>query len=253
MPLASITEIALHSIKANTIVLHENDTDYTWHEDPTSIDDIVFLPSEHGYALAQQRIEKRLHLRQQVTLPHLTKRQARQDTGNAAAADIAQASVSNIRPQPKGLRMRYKPPGFGNGKPGVVGFDSESEGPGNDESTLQFPKTMGGASEEHRDSATKSSKKKSKKGKEADARVNGTPKVNGLGNVPYEEGPSGPLTKTVVTRTVTPDDEDSVMANGTDLEKLGKEARAKRKEAKRLKREAKRTEKEARKEHAGPA
>ena len=88
-----------------------------------------------------------LQLQQIITLPHLTTQQASQVTGSSAAADIEEAAVSIVKPQPKGLRMRFKPPGFGAGKSGRIGSDSSTE---DDEEqqpdegpAFQFPRTLG--------------------------------------------------------------------------------------------------------------
>jgi hypothetical protein len=91
-----------------------------------------------------------LQLQAQVDLPNLSKRQADLNTGSSAAANIAQAPLSVIRPQPKGLKMRYRPPGFGSGEPGRIGVDG-AKGAGeddedeeqNDGQALQFPHALG--------------------------------------------------------------------------------------------------------------
>ena len=92
--------------------------------------------------------------------------------GSKAAADVATASVTSVRPQPRGMKMRYRPPGFGTSDPGQIGSGSESEEeehrPVGAERTFQFPKELeaSGTSKKNKDKGEKEHKeKKDKKSK----------------------------------------------------------------------------------------
>ncbi|CAK3965727.1 Hypothetical predicted protein [Lecanosticta acicola] len=169
VPLTSVTEIALSSLKDQTPVINHKGVDYvlarTKDRSATQYDSVM-LPSTAGYTFNGMKIEETLHLQQKIVLPNLSKKQADTLTGSRAAADIAQAPVSDARPQPKGLKMRYRPAGFGKGNPGLGSDTDENEDQvGRTKGDrFQFPKALGvhGASDKPDSSAT-TSKEKSKK------------------------------------------------------------------------------------------
>lgn len=144
--LKSISDVALDAISSGATVLTHKGTEYSLSEDTSTNNQCfsVAVPSNTNYRGIPQPISRTLYIKQKVTLPNLSKKQADVNTGSSAAADVAQPSVSDIRPQPKGMRMRYKPAGFG---PGDAGLGSDSEEDGGqakaDGSKLQFPKTIG--------------------------------------------------------------------------------------------------------------
>lgn len=175
LPISSLTDVALDAISSGKPVLSHKSVDYVLSEDKGAANngDTVLLPTKDGYAPVQHRISKTLHLRQHIALPDLSKKQADQLTGSNAAGDVATASVKAAKPQPKGLRMRYRPPGFGASDPGRIGSGSESEEeehePVGAEKTFQFPKkpdTSGsGKKKEHKEQKEKKEKKSKKKEK----------------------------------------------------------------------------------------
>lgn len=148
LPMSSITEIALDSIQSGKPVFSHKGIDYAMSEDKGAQSGnatIVLLPEKDGYKPISQPVSKTLHLRQHIVLPNLSQKQASDTTGSNAAGDVARSAVSAVRPQPKGMKMRFKPSGFGSGDPGRIGSGSESEGeaePAGKEATLQFPKKL---------------------------------------------------------------------------------------------------------------
>ena len=80
------------------------------------------------YFTAPTPISQTLNLQQVVHLPNLAKTQADPASGSAAAASSNTNSTKPIRQQPKGLRMRFLPSGFGGEDPGTLG-SSDSETP----------------------------------------------------------------------------------------------------------------------------
>lgn len=165
--LKSISDVALDAISSGATVLTHKGTEYSLSEDTSTKNQCfsVAVPSNTSYHGIPQPISRTLYIKQKVTLPNLSKKQADVNTGSSAAADVAQPSISDIRPQPKGMRMRYKPAGFGPGDPGL-GSDSEEDGgqAKANGSKLQFPKTIGahGAAVEAQN-ADKPQTKKTKK------------------------------------------------------------------------------------------
>jgi len=174
VPISSLTDVALDAISNGKPVLSHKSMDYVLSEDKgaTNNGDTVLLPTKEGYAPIQQHISKTLHLRQHIALPDLSKKQADQLTGSNAAGNVATAAVTATKPQPRGLRMRYRPPGFGSTDPGRIGSGSESEAeehrPVGAEQTFQFPKkpeasgTGKKKDKEHKEKKEKKSKKKEK-------------------------------------------------------------------------------------------
>lgn len=77
-------------------------------------------------SLAGKPITQFLNLQALVELPHLTSKQADQNTGSEAAASITRSTIRAPRPQLKGLKMRFLPTGFGHGAVGTIG-ESDSE------------------------------------------------------------------------------------------------------------------------------
>ncbi|KAK1061605.1 hypothetical protein LTR33_012666 [Friedmanniomyces endolithicus] len=155
IPLASISEVAIDAISSGKPVLKHKGFDYVLIESESdSARAYASAPGAEGFIPVENPVVRTLQLQQQIILPELSDRQASQITGSAAAASIAQASVATIRPQPKGLRMRFRPPGYGEGEPGTIGSDSESaeqdERPGAAKK-FQFPRALGahGTSEQH--------------------------------------------------------------------------------------------------------
>lgn len=261
LPLASIKEIALSALQTQSPSLTHRGHDYALNEVTASNEhERLLLLSEDGYVPAEQTISKTFHLRQVITLPDLTVKQASQVTGSSAAGNIAQASVNSIRPQPQGLRMRYKPPGSGPGRPPIGSSDSESaREPDQHEpegASFQFPKTLGahGVSENQKEPqdysvASKKPKKKRKEREREDAPLNGdgdadskvSTKKTEAAEASHQQGSAATVAATPANKVVLPETvgDDVIMTNGGASESVSKEEKARRKEEKRLKRERK--------------
>ncbi|KAK4497308.1 hypothetical protein PRZ48_011758 [Zasmidium cellare] len=254
VPLKSITEVALDAVKSSTPVLNHKGVDYVLAADKNHSTqfDTVFVPSSSGYQSIGQHVDTTLQLQQKIELPNLSKLQADTNKGSNSAADIAQAPVSDARPQPKGLRMRYKPPGFGRGDPGRLGSESDSSDEDGSRSkktakSLQFPKALGahGASDKPDSGtipATEKPKKSKKKRRDSDVEM-----VNGDSNMPPPESTTPQKKKKkqakegaeAETPSATKQQDVATAASPSEAKEETKEERAKRKEAKRLKKEAK--------------
>ena len=262
--LSFITELALDAIQSDQPVLTHNGVKYVLNKnlDQDSNDATVMTPTKDGYKRVEQAGERTLQLQQKLTLPNVSIRQASQVAGSSAAADIAQASVSGVRPQPKGLRMRYRPPGFGTGKPGMIGSGSESADEDDEVtagSSFQFPKARGAhgtsiqqpADVEMADVGTdRSLKEPKKKRKDKDHDDSPALKVNGITGASSDSPAASKRSRESLSLDVskaTPakggvEGIPRSQINGTSAETLSKEERQK---LKREKREAKRKAKEA--------
>ncbi|KAK5149969.1 hypothetical protein LTR04_006911 [Oleoguttula sp. CCFEE 6159] len=205
--------------------------------------------------MASTQIAQTLHLQQIVRLPDLSNKQATPTTSSGAATATRKPS-QGARQQPMGLKMRSLPIGFGSGKPGTLGPESDDDVTMVDatrEPTLQVPKGS---------EATAQSKKR----KHVEA--NGTNGINGDASrkpkkskkgAKDNDGPAraeedndrsaAPLPKrddsggTVINRAVAngaPESRGTVAVAKADvLERRGetKEEKAKRKERRRKKKE----------------
>lgn len=174
LSISALTEVALDSIQSGKPVLSHKGVDYVMSEDKGAQSGnatLVLLPEKDGYKPISQPVSKTFHLRQHVVLPDFSEKQTSDVTGGTDAADVAKPSVYAVRPQPKGMRMRYKPPGFGSGDPGRIGSDSESDvEPVGKEATFQFPKALVASGHSKKDKKEKKDKKdkKEKKSKSKD-------------------------------------------------------------------------------------
>ncbi|KAK1050753.1 hypothetical protein LTR12_007974 [Friedmanniomyces endolithicus] len=259
VPLASISEVAIDATSSGKPVLKYKGFDYVLTESESDSARVyASAPGTESFTPVENPVVRTLQLQQQIILPELSDRQASQITGSAAAASIAQASVSTIRQQPKGLRMRFRPPGYGEGEPGMMDSDSESgerdERPGAVK-TFQFPRALGahGASEQHDRSverepngpAQKHKKKRTEKSKNPPAE---SPLTNGHTNGTDAATSTQPQQRVTETPAETPAksqstpekvNEDVAMPDVAIPPKPSKEDKARRKEEKRARKEAK--------------
>jgi hypothetical protein len=261
IPVSTLNSFAKEALSSNRPALSFEDVDYTLSEDALSANDVttIFLPTSEGYRPTRQKISRKLHLQQRLVLPNLSALQASQLTGSSAAADVAAPAVSSRRPQPKGLRMRYRPPGFGLGKLGTVGSGSDSSEDKTETRTgFQFPRGLGAHGPAKRDIGNndvdmldadvgtpvpQSKKKKKREGKSQsetqNTGVNGT--IESQDSLPWP--PHSQVTSSPEVSAIPPA---KLTANGVPLPASTQAMeKAKRKEEKRLKKERKEAKRKA--------
>ena len=94
-----------------------------------------------------------------INLPKLTSLQADHNTGSAAAASITASTIRAVKPQVKGLKMRFFPSGFQDSAPATMGYsDSEDDADAPEPAGLGIPKGL--------DPPAKKEKRKHSKGAE---------------------------------------------------------------------------------------
>ncbi|QIX00168.1 hypothetical protein AMS68_005685 [Peltaster fructicola] len=148
VPVSSVTSMTLAAIQSGKTVLTHKDIDYTLTE-VSATEQAIFIPGKDGYKAASQAVKKSFTLRPAFTLP------------------------------PEGLRMRYKPPGFGEGNPGIIGGESGETGEtqSTTTTTFQFPRAVGpstdGDGSRVADGDVRKKKKKDKKQKGLKSAPNG--------------------------------------------------------------------------------
>ncbi|KAF2827679.1 hypothetical protein CC86DRAFT_321965 [Ophiobolus disseminans] len=130
--LKHLQDIDMSAAMKGAAVLEHKGTAYGFSKAEQSDDGAreVMVPKGSGLKSAGARISQTLHLQAVVQLPHLSSKQADQNTGSEAAASITRSTIRAPRPQLKGLKMRFLPTGFSGGDVGTLGeSDSEDDTP----------------------------------------------------------------------------------------------------------------------------
>ncbi|KAI9834203.1 MAG: hypothetical protein M1819_003041 [Sarea resinae] len=131
VPITAIKEVALDAVQQGEAVVHHKGADYGFvcEESATKMPTKVLAPSQtgDGYKPVQAEIAQTLHMQQIVHLPILARHNAEPAEGSSHVPSASSMRPQKpARPQPKGLKMRYLPTGFGNEKPGTTGADASS-------------------------------------------------------------------------------------------------------------------------------
>ncbi|KAF4548621.1 Hypothetical protein D9617_26g078330 [Elsinoe fawcettii] len=146
LPVSELKSIPVSALRDGRNILSHNGTDYSINEDTVlataaSSNKYLLLPDSESrkFRNAGLPVSRTMHVKSQISLPNLTLQQADPKTGSAAAAPTTFKTIDKTRPQPKGLKMRYKPPGFGTGRPGMIGSESSEEEDDSDEEMVDAP------------------------------------------------------------------------------------------------------------------
>lgn len=189
--LSTLKELSLDSIRSGQPVAVQDDIEYVWSEDTdlSGAKTTLMIPSGDGYKPTEHKISRSLHLQQKIGLPNLSIRQADQGAGSSAAALPRAPPVSTARPQPEGLRMRYKPPGFGRARPGILGSELETDDDDQVMSDVQrtFQTKFERAGSEETPKKSKK-KQKSKEGGSSQSQANGFSNVTKSSQPPIPSG-----------------------------------------------------------------
>ncbi|KAK7707800.1 hypothetical protein SLS57_009183 [Botryosphaeria dothidea] len=89
----------------------------------TRISAKLLVPTEKGYSAVPAEISETLHLQQIVDIPKLSEKKAESSRSSGATQKFVERPWKPARPQPEGLRMRYKPYGYSGDMEGAIGFD----------------------------------------------------------------------------------------------------------------------------------
>lgn len=139
VPLSDMTSITMSDIIKQRTVLSREGSDYTLTEDKTiSTKHLLLASASDGcYISAKVPCSKTLNLREAARIPAISKEQADLNRGSAAAANMSQNVIRAPKAQPKGLKMRYRPPGAGKGRIRAIG--SATPPGGSDTETASRP------------------------------------------------------------------------------------------------------------------
>ncbi|KAK3671433.1 hypothetical protein LTR78_008711 [Recurvomyces mirabilis] len=257
LPLTSLHNIAQSALQDGKVLLNHKGVDYTIADDPTN-NELSALLLSNGSTLepVKQRATRNLRIQQRIDLPNLSRKQAKQMTGSAAAAEVARAPISTIRLQPKGLRMRFHPLGVKDSA-NVAWDDDEAlaDAAPAKGTSFQFPRALGanGVSESQNPTTTRveaegdSSIKKPKKKRKEKALANGTSSTNEAAEASHQDVAAATVAATPATKVVAPETDGDVQMTGVEntASKPSKEEKARRKGEKRLRKEAKLKDKTA--------
>lgn len=129
LPLHALTSVSLPAVLAGQPVLTHRGQDYGFIRDdagaaPTHTHILVPAPAARqrgwpAYAECARGVDQTLHLQQLVELPGLV--------AEAAGRATVPAKARPGRVQPQGLRMRFRPMGFGEGATGEIGEEESEE------------------------------------------------------------------------------------------------------------------------------
>ncbi|KAL9003111.1 MAG: hypothetical protein Q9188_003993 [Gyalolechia gomerana] len=110
VPITSIKEVPIQKVAAGDSVLSYSDADYGLiqesGEDTEGKTLLVPFPEDNGYRLAGATIAQTLHLQEFVKLSALSDKAEGVMNG---ATRASKSHVKEVRQQPQGLRMRYRP------------------------------------------------------------------------------------------------------------------------------------------------
>ncbi|KAK4553408.1 hypothetical protein LTR86_009465 [Recurvomyces mirabilis] len=257
LPLTSLHNIARSALQDGEVLLNHKGVDYTIADDPTNSELSALLLS-NGSALkpVKQRAARNLRIQQRIDLPNFSSEQAKQMTGSAAAAEVARAPIKSIRPQPKGLRMRFHPLGIKDSA-NIAWDDDEAvaDAAPPKGTSFQFPRALGanGVSESHNPTTTgveaagDSSVKKPKKKRKEKALAGGTSGAKEAAEASHQNVAAATVAATPATKVVAPETDGDVQMTGVEsaASKPSKEEKARRKGEKRSRKEAKLKDKTA--------
>jgi hypothetical protein len=118
VPISSIKSVNLSAVAAGKPAMEIDGNEYGFVKDErTDAHTRLVVPTKAGtYVTSQRPVDSILHLQYVARLPAVDGEQA-----------TIPVSKKPVRPQPKGLRMRFKPSGFGEGDAGVIGEESDDE------------------------------------------------------------------------------------------------------------------------------
>ncbi|KAF8866152.1 hypothetical protein BDZ45DRAFT_720299 [Acephala macrosclerotiorum] len=163
IPISEIEQMSMLDADAGEAILNHEGSDYGFVQDTTGdkVYTKIMVPSDSddAYLTTSKPIDRILHLQQIVKLPGIN------DSG-ASVSSPSRATVpakKPVRPQPIGLKMRFRPIGFGAGDTGNIG-DGSSTGSASDEEKEDAPAVFQrpALEDEEMEVAPPSSKSKSK-------------------------------------------------------------------------------------------
>ncbi|KAK7193194.1 hypothetical protein DPSP01_008201 [Paraphaeosphaeria sporulosa] len=129
--LKDLRQLAMDKVQKGEAVLDHKGTSYGLAPAEVGVGGReVMIPVANGYRAIPTQVSQSYHIQQVINLPKLTSRQADVNTGGEAAASITASTIRAVKPQVKGLKMRFFPSGFEDSAPTTLGdSDDEADAP----------------------------------------------------------------------------------------------------------------------------
>lgn len=142
LPLSKVKEISLAKVLQGEPILKHEGANYgipaedLMHQETGSNSVFLYDAKTETYYPTSSRNVKSYHIQEMVSIP-------KGSMNNSTPSE----SVKPPKPQPRHLKMRFRPVGSGNGPPETIGSSSESEG---EEPTFKMPKALNREREERK-------------------------------------------------------------------------------------------------------
>ncbi|KAF2399741.1 hypothetical protein EJ06DRAFT_530546 [Trichodelitschia bisporula] len=116
VPITELKEVALEKISNNEPVFAHDGMDFAFVQDEEAATSTrIAVPRSKGFEILSMPVSEVLHMQQ---VPHIP-----------SATDSAPGPRPPNRPQPKGLKMRFRPAAFGKEDPGTIGSSDDEQAP----------------------------------------------------------------------------------------------------------------------------
>ncbi|KAF1988209.1 hypothetical protein K402DRAFT_391974 [Aulographum hederae CBS 113979] len=128
VPISSVREATMDLIKSGRAVASKKNDEFGFVRDALAEHETksVAFTSKDGFIHASKRVGQTINLQHVVKLPQLNREAAIPQQTPDPEAPLSLRPDKPARPQPKGMRFRFRPSGFGDGEAGEIG-SSESE------------------------------------------------------------------------------------------------------------------------------
>lgn len=150
VPVDSIKEVSMQSVQGGNLALIYKGADYFFDTDRESqkVPKRLLIPDQgnNNYRAAATAISQTLHLQQLVNLPNIGTASGVPAESTHTTAGLSRGFTKAVRPQPKGMKMRYLPLGDTEGRLGRMGLGSStSEGSDDEEPPFRMPSGVSGS------------------------------------------------------------------------------------------------------------
>ena len=159
----SIDNVDLGKVAEAAPLISHEDKEYTLVNASTSSQSTssIMLPNTQGYGVVRSRVTRVMHLQQIARLPSTPSTTNAQPVENTPDLEYRLVPKPK-REQPKGLRMRYRPSGFGSDSPGTIGL-----GLSDDSDILYANESLASSFSHSIEESSKAKKRRERDGEEA--------------------------------------------------------------------------------------
>jgi hypothetical protein len=130
LPITALKEVALEEFANGQAIMEHKGEHYALIGDPAALESTrILLPQDNvGYKAVPTHVTRVLQF-QQVLSVQATSSKGRPKTTSQVLLDTHLPTKPSKRSQPRGMKMRFRPSGFGDGELGTIGSSDEEELP----------------------------------------------------------------------------------------------------------------------------